>query len=35
MKFLIFNIAVTAALVYLLIGEGQMPGLDDVMRRTE
>ena len=35
MKFLIFNIAVTAALVYLLIGEGQMPGLDDVMSRTE
>ena len=35
MKFLIFNIAVTAALVYLLIGEGKMPSLDDVMSRTE
>ena len=35
MKFLIFNISVTLALVYLLIGEGRMPGLDDVMSRTE
>jgi hypothetical protein len=35
MKFFIFNIAVTAALLYLLIGEGQMPNLDHVMSRTE